>query len=231
MCSNSPWTAHDSQNSQNTGSDLIDDIVAALIPGNATMSSRDMVAAANNEPWKLNPAFGSLDAMQVALEEIGGQSNGNPLPLRFVRIFHPKSFGHIQQSSFEIAAIVASATGQSTGQGQDPPTQHIDLGDLNCKAQHDDGDTKYYFKREDAIAAIDSFCQSCGHDGIVMGVTAALQEEAINGVDVSAEWISAENCPQTDFTKPGTIGTCEARLMNIVDNCKSYLHDLVEISK
>jgi hypothetical protein len=56
-----------------------------------------------------------------------------------------------------------------------------------------------------------------------MGVTAALQEEAINGIDVSAEWISAENCPQTDFTKPGTIETCEAYLMNVVDNCRSAL--------
>jgi hypothetical protein len=56
------------------------------------MSSHDMVAAANNEPWKLNPAFESLDAMQATLEEIGGQSNGNPLPLRFVRIFHLKEF-------------------------------------------------------------------------------------------------------------------------------------------
>lgn len=113
MYSNSPWTARNSQNSQNTSSDLIDDIVAALIPGNATMSSYDMVAAANNEPWKLNPAFESLDAMQAALEEVGNQSSGNPLPLSLVRIFHPKSFGLIQQSSFEIAAIVAIATSQS----------------------------------------------------------------------------------------------------------------------
>jgi len=77
------------------------------------MSSYDMVAAANNEPWKLNPAFESLDAMQAALEEVGNQSSGNPLPLSLVRIFHPKSFGLIQQSSFEIAAIVAIATSQS----------------------------------------------------------------------------------------------------------------------
>jgi hypothetical protein len=143
-------------------------------------------------------------------------------------MFHPKSFGYLEMSNSNIQAIIESATGTGADINNtsiDPPTVYIDQGNLNCKAQHDDGDPKYYFDLTGATTAISNFCQSSVSSKILLGPGGiALQEIAENdgesqNLDVSATWINGSNCSPMDFSQDGAITTCEARLWEVIDNC------------
>jgi hypothetical protein len=128
-------------------------------------------------------------------------------------MFHPKSFGYAEMSKSNIKTIIASATGtnsNSTNASKDPPIISIDQGNLNCKAQHVDGDPKYYFEKRGTIAAIDHFCQAATDAKIKIGPGGTdLQEMALNdghgnALDVSSTYIKAANCPKTDLAQQET---------------------------
>lgn len=111
--------------------------------------------------------------------------------------------------------------------GPDPAPQNVDQGILQCKPEHDDGDTQYYFNREGGLAAIDSFCESQGSQGTIMGAGGVgYQEQAVSdghdtGLAISMDASDDKDCPPTDFTKDGMVDTCKERFGNVVELCKS----------
>ncbi len=149
-----------------------------------------------------------------------------------MRMFHPKSFGYAEISNYNIQAIIESATGTAVDLNHppaDPPAVYIDQGNLNCKAQHNDGDPKYYFDMGGAITAISNFCRASVDGKTVLGPGGtAIQEMAESdgvghNLDISATWIDGPNCPlPMDFSQDGAITTCEARLTEVIDNCMCF---------
>ena len=109
--------------------------------------------------------------------------------------------------------------------GPDPEPQDVDDGVLNCKAQHDDGDTHFYFNREGALAAIDEWCQEQADNKIIMGGDGgvALQESAVSdGHDSSLDFSmsAADDAIPLNFSKPDAVQTCKERFTNVVELCK-----------
>lgn len=112
--------------------------------------------------------------------------------------------------------------------GPDPAPQNVDQGILQCKPEHEDGDSQYYFNREGGLAAIDTFCETQGSQGTIMGAGGfGYQEQAVDdghdtGLAISMDAAEDTNgCPPTDFTQDGMVETCKERFGNVVELCKS----------
>lgn len=201
------------------------DLILQLIPATANQSTKDQIAAVNGEVWRLNPAFNDMDSLSKALDNLDPTGL---VPTTIKRMFHPKSFGYNVIADFNIRAIVSSATGIAANQTQAvaPPTVHIDQGNLNCMAQHNDGDPAYYFDVGGANVAIANFCDTNVASKLVLGPGGvALQEAAENDgvghtLDISATWTDGPNCPAPmDFSQDGAGETCKARLLEVIHNC------------
>jgi hypothetical protein len=209
-------------------------MIEALIPPKATQSTEDQVRAVNGQPWLINSAFNSLDNLTSAINGINTQQGGNDsstlgyIPLSLLRVFHPKASGYGTVAYSNIQTMLGSWTSNATNYtAPDPAVINVDQGNLQCLAQHNDGDPKYYFGFTGAANAISQFCTASVDAKIVLGPgNTGVQEIAENDqfgqtLDVSAESNDASGCPPPfDFSQDGAIVTCEEYLQNTIDDCK-----------
>ncbi|RYP14778.1 hypothetical protein DL765_006134 [Monosporascus sp. GIB2] len=97
-----------------------------------------------------------------------------------------------------------------------PREFEIDLGNLQCKPQRDDGDEEFYATREDMVRAMEEFCDATKLSGIQFGSN----EGVFNGLIVSAgKNEEVTDCPLLDVHADDFVDVCKARLINAIDGC------------
>ncbi|KAF4628254.1 hypothetical protein G7Y89_g9900 [Cudoniella acicularis] len=99
-------------------------------------------------------------------------------------------------------------------------------GVLNCKPEHDAGDTNYYFNGPGALLVISNFCQSLVADKIIMGKGGTAYQDSLGytdgkgqGLDLTVVWTMGGDCPSVDFSGEGMLETCETNFKKTIDEC------------
>lgn len=111
----------------------------------------------------------------------------------------------------------------------DPAPQEIDGGIVQCKAEHDDGDTRYYFNREGAIEAFGTFCKSLAKYKFIIGGADGISSQSLSLHDGKATslnlWLKAtagDDLIPLDFDHdgPGSESACNDRFTTLLETCK-----------
>lgn len=166
-----------------------------------------------------------LAAYFMGLENSGSDTRQKLFDLSYPR---RKNGPKIFWNEIDTTAVSGISASSSSDNG-DPAPQNVDGGNIQCNAQHDDGDTKYYFDREGAIDAFRTFCKNQHENKVIIGGAGgiALQSQAMrDGKEtpllVSLKATAGDDLIPLDFDYdgPGSESTCNYRFTTLLETCK-----------